>query len=112
MTPTLPDRALDVLAHLLRKPNSSHTAAGVARHLRMFTSHAESVLALFAAHGWIVWRDNGPHRAAMLTSVGRIEGAALVDAGQVPEPLSAVDMQDPELADRVRAKLGWPLRHA
>ncbi len=113
MTPTLNDRTLTVLAHLLTDPNGSHTAVQVATHTGLPYQHVQSVFGFLIAQGWALRRDGGgTARPVTLTSVGRVEGAALVAAGEVGVPLAQVDRDDPALADKVRAQMGWPPRHA
>jgi hypothetical protein len=114
MAPTpLTDRALVVLAHLLTDPHGDHTAIAVACAIDMPYQQVHSAFGLLLAHGWVIRRHAaGPERPIALTSVGRVEGAALVAVGDVGVPLAQVDRDDPVLADKVRAMLGWPLRHA
>jgi hypothetical protein len=114
MAPTpLTDRTLTVLAHLLHQPYADHTINTTVRGTGMPYHHVDSAMALLAAQGWVVRRHTaGREQPYTLTSIGRVEGAALVESGEVGVPLSTVDEQDPQLADRVRAQLGWPLRHA
>ena len=113
MAPALTDRTLAVLAHLLTDPNGSHTAVAVSHATGMPYPHVNSAFGLLVAQGWAIRRDGGGNeRPITLTSTGRIKGAELVEAGDVGVPLAVVDEQDPQLADKVRARMGWPLRHS
>lgn len=109
----LSDNGRTVLAHLLTAPNADHTTRTVAAATGLTWQQVQSVFALLVAQGWAVYRDSGGNsRPLTLTSVGRSRGFELAQTGEVGVPLRLVDRDDPVLADRVRAKMGWPLRHA
>ncbi len=113
MIPTLSDRALIVLGHLLQNPNGDHHVNTVARTLGLPTAHVTSAFALLVARGWAVRADRGGTGTWLrLTPAGRHEAQQLVEAGDVGIPLRRLDVEDPALADRIRAQHGWPLRHA
>lgn len=112
MRAELTDRTREVLAHLLADPYADHYVSGVVRALGMPYHHVDSAFGLLVAHGWAVLIDGGGNvKPLRLTQAGRHQAQQLVEAGEVGVPLRDVDEEDPQLADRVRAMLGWPARH-
>lgn len=105
--PVLSHRTLTVLAYLLADPDVEHQPVRVASRLGMTTSVVNSVFAALVAYGWLVRRD----LAVALTPLGRRAGADAVADGGPGVPLRQVDAEDPQLADRVRAMMGWPPKH-
>lgn len=113
LTGTLSDRAHAVVAHLLTDPYGDHHAGTVSAATGMPIGHVYSSFALLVAQGWAVHRDGGGNtRPITLTSVGRMNGEALVESGVVGVPLAVLDREDPKAADLVRARMGWAPRHA
>lgn len=110
--PRAADRTLTVLAHLMQDPNGNHTAVGVSRATGLPYHHVQSAFGLLIERGWAIRRDSlGNERPITLTSIGRVEAAALVEVGQVEVPLAVLDREDPALADRARAQMGWEPKH-
>jgi DNA-binding IclR family transcriptional regulator len=131
MAPTPSRRTVAVLRYLLNSETNIHTAQEVAAALNMSPTTVGRQFTHFVNRGWLTRYDDG--RVA-LTPQGRLGGAdlvagqgscemvreqvpasakvaALVDDGLDATPLSRLDVEDPVLADRVRARLGWPVRH-
>lgn len=111
MPAELTDRTREVLAHLLADPYADHYVSGVVRALGMPHHHVDSAFGLLVAHGWAVLIDGVNTRPLRLTQAGRHQAQQLVEAGEVGVPLRQVDDEDPQLADLVRARMGWPARH-
>jgi hypothetical protein len=99
-----------VLAHLHTDPYGDHHAPAVTRATGLTYNQVYSAFTFLVASGWAVHRDaGGQGKPIALTSVGRAEAAEAALAGV---PLRVVDIEDPHLADKVRAMLGWAPRHA
>lgn len=112
MPAELSDRAVTVLAHLLTAPHADHYTTATSLATGLPYHHVDSAFALLVAHGWAVRVDGGgTSRPLRLTAAGRHHAQALVEAGDVGVPLRAIDDEDPQLADLVRARMGWPARH-
>ncbi len=114
-----------VLDHLQTDPYGNHTTRTVAAATGLAWQQVQSVFTLLTQIGWAVYRDGGgKSRPLTLTSNGRSGAYIAVDGGEVdvpmprpsPEgagtPLTQLDREDPRMADVVRARMGWPLRHA
>lgn len=125
----LTDRARTVIAHLQTDPYGNHTTRSVATATGLAWQQVQSVFALLVQMGWAIYRDAGGHsRPLTLTSNGRSQSYVLADGGEVEArvgaaasrtapaetgvPLAVLDREDPQAADLVRAKMGWPARHA
>jgi hypothetical protein len=107
------EHTAQVLAHLHADPYGDHYAAVVTRSTGLTYPQVLSAYGFLVMQGWAVHRDTGgPARPIALTSVGRAEAAKAVQSGSVGVPLSVVDVEDPQLADRIRAMCGWAPRHA
>jgi len=107
----LSPNAHTVLAYLLADPHAEHRPAAIARSTDLTPAAVTSAVTLLIAHGWVASRDlGGTARGISLTEAGRTTGAEQL--AQDATPLRQVDVEDPVLADRVRALMGWPLRHA
>lgn len=105
MAPTLPQRTLAVLRHLLNDPDAEYTASVVAWELDLSQRAVASIFALFLEKGWLMRRADA---WVALTPLGRREGAEAIDPGI---PLSQLDVEDPVTADKVRAMMGWAPKH-
>ncbi len=102
-----------VLGHLHADPYGDHHAPVVCRQTGLTYPQVHSVFTFLVATGWAVLRDTGGQgKPIALTSTGRAEAARAVTTGDVGVPLAAVDRDDPVLADKVRAMLGWAPKHA
>ncbi len=107
------DHCATVLAHLHTDPYGDHHAPTVTRATGLTYQQVNSAFAFLTAQGWAVHRDTGGHTNPIaLTSIGRAEAAKASLYGTVGTPLHVVDVEDPQLADRIRAMCGWEPRHA
>ncbi len=112
-TPTISEHCATVLAHLHADPYGDHYAPVVTRTTGLTYPQVHSAFTFLVGIGWAVHRDTGgPGKPIALTSVGRAEAAKAVTSSSVGTPLHVVDVEDPALADKVRAMLGWAPKHA
>ncbi len=106
------DYTAQVLAHLHTDPYADHYAPVVTRATGLTYQQVLSAFGLLVAQGWAVHRDTGGQgKPIALTSTGRAEAAKALQTGSIGTPLYVVDAEDPELADKLRAMLGWAPRH-
>ncbi len=109
----IPPHCATVLGHLHADPYGDHHAPAVTRATGLTYPQVHSVFTFLVASGWAVLRDTGGQgKPIALTSTGRAEAAKAVTSGAIGVPLHVVDVEDPQLADKVRAILGWAPKHA
>ncbi len=107
------DHTAQVIAHLHADPYADHYAAAVTRSTGLTYPQVLSAFGFLVMQGWAVHRDTGSvGKPIALTSTGRAEAAKAARSGTIGVPLHVVDVEDPQLADKVRAMLGWAPRHA